>query len=92
MTNRSQATLFANQDKESSDPLIVYCTSCGDRAFKVNEQTVIAAGILSLKCLECKEITSVSVSPDGYLAAMPGGPYENLPKKKRQRKGQGEPV
>jgi hypothetical protein len=82
----NQTTLFPTKPSESNI-LTIFCSGCSARAFKVDEDTLSNAGIVSLKCPECGNGTSLSIAPNGNIIVVPGYPENNLPKKKtRTRK------
>ncbi len=61
--------------------LTIYCSSCNEHAFKVDERTVANAGIVSLKCPQCGKGTSVGAAPGGNITVVPGYPDDHLPGK-----------
>ena len=84
VTSRNQTTLFPTKDAESNT-LTIWCSGCNLRPFKVDEQTLSNAGIVSLKCLDCGAGTSLSIAPNGNVIVVPGYPEDNLPKKRAKR-------
>lgn len=54
--------------------LTIYCSWCGEHAFKIDENTVHNIRILMVKCPKCEKITTVGAQSDGGIIVLPGTP------------------
>lgn len=62
--------------------LKIYCSWCGEHAFRVDENTVHTVQILTVKCPKCEKITTIGSQPGGNIIVVPGVPNQSVSSEK----------
>ena len=74
LLNRAVGSLaLADTSEYKMADLKIYCSWCGEHAFRVDENTVHTVLIL-LKCPKCEKITTIGSEPGGNIIVVPGVP------------------